>query len=118
MTKLQTEEPQTVSRAVHAAPTQRELFLLLAVSFVVFWTSLFLLHKSTDLVVHSGDNAAYRDVANAILHWDFHDLQVQHSMGYPYRSEEHTSELQSPDHLVCRLLLEKKKYIMYYINIY
>src|SRR5215216_4838335 len=35
--------------------------------------------------------------------------------GYRYhgrvkaRSEEHTSELQSPDHLVCRLLLEKKK---------
>src|SRR5258708_24844061 len=27
----------------------------------------------------------------------------------PERSEEHTSELQSPDHLVCRLLLEKKK---------
>src|SRR5258708_31187315 len=27
-----------------------------------------------------------------------------------FRSEEHTSELQSPDHLVCRLLLEKKKY--------
>src|SRR5258708_8463974 len=26
----------------------------------------------------------------------------------PFRSEEHTSELQSPDHLVCRLLLEKK----------
>src|SRR5690348_17754582 len=32
--------------------------------------------------------------------------------GKPYveaRSEEHTSELQSPVHLVCRLLLEKKK---------
>src|SRR5258708_9359225 len=28
------------------------------------------------------------------------------------RSEEHTSELQSPDHLVCRLLLEKKKTTM------
>src|SRR5258708_29157337 len=27
------------------------------------------------------------------------------------RSEEHTSELQSPDHLVCRLLLEKKNHI-------
>src|SRR5258708_12431827 len=27
------------------------------------------------------------------------------------RSEEHTSELQSPDHLVCRLLLENKKTI-------
>src|SRR5258708_14966977 len=31
--------------------------------------------------------------------------------GAPPRSEEHTSELQSPDHLVCRLLLEKKKKI-------
>src|SRR5258708_14298014 len=29
------------------------------------------------------------------------------------RSEEHTSELQSPDHLVCRLLLEKKKITMH-----
>src|SRR5258708_31755993 len=29
------------------------------------------------------------------------------------RSEEHTSELQSPDHLVCRLLLEKKKIKMW-----
>src|SRR5258708_23627084 len=32
------------------------------------------------------------------------------------RSEEHTSELQSPDHLVCRLLLEKKK--LYHEQIY
>src|SRR5207244_13032870 len=31
------------------------------------------------------------------------------SGGQVKRSEEHTSELQSPDHLVCRLLLEKKK---------
>src|SRR5258708_23021538 len=30
--------------------------------------------------------------------------------GGSFRSEEHTSELQSPDHLVCRLLLEKKKH--------
>src|SRR5947208_7664874 len=33
------------------------------------------------------------------------------------RSEEHTSELQSPDHLVCRLLLEKKKTHKKTINI-
>src|SRR5947208_15989697 len=31
------------------------------------------------------------------------------AVGFCVRSEEHTSELQSPDHLVCRLLLEKKK---------
>src|SRR5258708_5752950 len=33
----------------------------------------------------------------------------QHVAAEKKRSEEHTSELQSPDHLVCRLLLEKKK---------
>src|SRR5258708_18726217 len=33
-------------------------------------------------------------------------------IGRRVRSEEHTSELQSPDHLVCRLLLEKKKKII------
>src|SRR5258708_29867548 len=36
--------------------------------------------------------------------------EIISSMCRPFsRSEEHTSELQSPDHLVCRLLLEKKK---------
>src|SRR5690348_17699891 len=34
---------------------------------------------------------------------------VASSSGWRSRSEEHTSELQSPVHLVCRLLLEKKK---------
>src|SRR5258708_21921897 len=43
-----------------------------------------------------------------------HHCSANRSTGYSYgdgraRSEEHTSELQSPDHLVCRLLLEKKK---------
>src|SRR5690348_17480916 len=32
-----------------------------------------------------------------------------HGFSESLRSEEHTSELQSPVHLVCRLLLEKKK---------
>src|SRR5690606_40450882 len=31
------------------------------------------------------------------------------AVGFAYRSEEHTSELQSRENLVCRLLLEKKK---------
>src|SRR5258708_21927467 len=35
--------------------------------------------------------------------------QAHAGFGVDDRSEEHTSELQSPDHLVCRLLLEKKK---------
>src|SRR5438552_7072701 len=37
--------------------------------------------------------------------------------GLVKRSEEHTSELQSPDHLVCRLLLEKKKKKTKYIGV-
>src|SRR5258708_18784398 len=44
------------------------------------------------LVVAPASPSAPRALASALL-----------------RSEEHTSELQSPDHLVCRLLLEKKK---------
>src|SRR5258708_26919338 len=48
-----------------------------------------------------------------------HDKQVGKCRGHfepvqvlgQARSEEHTSELQSPDHLVCRLLLEKKKHL-------
>src|SRR5258708_37884935 len=41
---------------------------------------------------------------------DLHSAQVERGGKRALaRSEEHTSELQSPDHLVCRLLLEKKK---------
>src|SRR5258708_11194392 len=39
----------------------------------------------------------------------FPSLQEPAQIERAERSEEHTSELQSPDHLVCRLLLEKKK---------
>src|SRR5690606_40100172 len=35
-------------------------------------------------------------------------LPIRKSRGLDYRSEEHTSELQSRENLVCRLLLEKK----------
>src|SRR2546426_7324059 len=43
------------------------------------------------------------------------DLYLQPPGGLtPHRSEEHTSELQSPCNLVCRLLLEKKKHTQAY----
>src|SRR5256885_9823304 len=38
-----------------------------------------------------------------------HERSPSHAGHLPGRSEEHTSELQSPCNLVCRLLLEKKK---------
>src|SRR2546429_6299234 len=45
-----------------------------------------------------------------IIDYNRHELQIRlRGSQLPYRSEEHTSELQSRLHLVCRLLLEKKK---------
>src|SRR5947208_12712385 len=46
-------------------------------------------------------------LANPVDDRDFRDPWP--AVSADSRSEEHTSELQSPDHLVCRLLLEKKK---------
>src|SRR5690348_18039994 len=43
--------------------------------------------------------------------WSGHDRNRRKAGVGEARSEEHTSELQSPVHLVCRLLLEKKKKI-------
>src|SRR3989442_10840587 len=43
------------------------------------------------------------ELADPALHFDTSDIDTVQ------RSEEHTSELQSRPHLVCRLLLEKKK---------
>src|SRR3712207_7127520 len=47
-------------------------------------------------------------------------LETWHSMieDGVSRSEEHTSELQSRQYLVCRLLLEKKKYLVYSLRLH
>src|SRR5438552_4803973 len=50
----------------------------------------------------------FRSRIRHALHPGFHGAAGK-DRGRASRSEEHTSELQSPDHLVCRLLLEKKK---------
>src|SRR5256884_2730602 len=41
----------------------------------------------------------------------FMRFRQRRNVDLPHRSEEHTSELQSRLHLVCRLLLEKKKHL-------
>src|SRR5258708_24500446 len=48
-------------------------------------------------------------LAHAARLWSHHPERDFRRARPRFRSEEHTSELQSPDHLVCRLLLEKKK---------
>src|SRR5438876_6429480 len=51
----------------------------------------------------------FRSSSDADLKLWFCTWCPANSLGPKNRSEEHTSELQSPVHLVCRLLLEKKK---------
>src|SRR5258708_10098123 len=55
----------------------------------------------------SGENSLVDNVNISVSR--IRDGRRQNRTGANRRSEEHTSELQSPDHLVCRLLLEKKK---------
>src|SRR5438552_14483232 len=50
---------------------------------------------------------------SAIMGGEIHNFALRSDGTVWSRSEEHTSELQSPDHLVCRLLLEKKKLNQY-----
>src|SRR5258708_35211762 len=57
------------------------------------------------------DSASTRCILSAIGYppnLSGNDSVNEQPLSCPSRSEEHTSELQSPDHLVCRLLLEKK----------
>src|SRR5690348_15046060 len=58
-----------------------------------------------------GHKRAYRLIDFRRHDKDGVPAKVAHIEYDPNRSEEHTSELQSPVHLVCRLLLEKKKNI-------
>src|SRR5438552_11243031 len=76
---------------------------------------------SSDPVPRAADDALDADDLGVLEHrqavrevgWNVGRLaraEVEHLGAEVFdRSEEHTSELQSPDHLVCRLLLEKKK---------
>src|SRR5437763_11127978 len=69
------------------------------------YTTLFrsLLYVGEHLLVHE------REAVVAVEHRLIDRPQHVVAGGRPLRSEEHTSELQSPMYLVCRLLLEKKK---------
>src|SRR5256885_9509107 len=80
------------------------------------YTTLFRSHQIQVLAAHRGEHAVVR--VNAELrharHGQGHALLAplmcaQGTQQFTQRSEEHTSELQSPCNLVCRLLLEKKK---------
>src|SRR5258708_31484336 len=70
------------------------------------YTTLFRSSRKPGVVSGSGEDAATRRSPSIAMRNRTRD----HFTARTPRSEEHTSELQSPDHLVCRLLLEKKKH--------
>src|SRR2546426_8364060 len=74
----------------------------------VMWLSREVLWKVVDARLVDGLLVNGSAVASRALGWVGSRLQTG-EVGFYVRSEEHTSELQSPCNLVCRLLLEKKK---------
>src|SRR5690348_18211296 len=72
-------------------------------------STLFPTRRSSDLLLASAIRSSC-SMARLRLSWARAQPAATMMIGArPARSEEHTSELQSPVHLVCRLLLEKKK---------
>src|SRR5207244_6868176 len=70
------------------------------------YTTLFRSVKDAGLMERA---LLYAQGFNALVFSYPEDVAIAGKAKVHERSEEHTSELQSPDHLVCRLLLEKKK---------
>src|SRR5438552_14014604 len=76
------------------------------------YPSIYLLGKGARgevLSVAYAGPGMHTDAGGKAIHAAPYTTSVINSKSVSKRSEEHTSELQSPDHLVCRLLLEKKK---------
>src|ERR1022692_5030205 len=83
------------------------LFLLSCVFFLItFFSFFFLMIRRPPRSTLFPYTTLFRSNLGRLLedHWDTYPAQISE-----IRSEEHTSELQSPCNLVCRLLLEKKK---------
>src|SRR5690625_5956297 len=63
------------------------------------------------LLALSGDVSTTEDTPKFHMNVSLEKVKIEDTFKDMERSEEHTSELQSRGHLVCRLLLEKKKLI-------
>src|SRR3989454_6866262 len=83
-------------------PFAKSIVVIMAVMSVLSWTAAF--RKWSQLYKSQKETKRFAP--------EFSRFLKEEQLGEadrPVRSEEHTSELQSPCNLVCRLLLEKKK---------
>src|SRR5438270_6053745 len=92
---------------------------------VVFFIAFRWIHLSTPLLTYTTLflSQALDVELRAQMRHEARDVGEPHALHFPvaaarldrHRSEEHTSELQSQSNLVCRLLLEKKKMVVFFI---
>src|SRR5207244_12578596 len=92
------------SRALHSFPTRRSSDLLISQRRNASWPAVYM---AVTALLKVSLPSMRRKCKRALTE----SIVAGQRLPPPgmQRSEEHTSELQSPDHLVCRLLLEKKK---------
>src|SRR5207244_13308909 len=90
----------------HSCPTRRSSDLREQNPDVVLLTPLIGVVESPQLDYLQSAKAI--GIPTALCVWSWDHLSSKAIVRSVPRSEEHTSELQSRDHLVCRLLLEKK----------
>src|SRR5690625_3362132 len=83
-------------------------FLVSGQTFIIsHWVFVILIY----ITIYYDDNLSFNAVVYGVIFGLLIDIVYTNVLGvymFTYRSEEHTSELQSRGHLVCRLLLEKK----------
>jgi hypothetical protein len=68
----------------HKEPALWELLVLVAIACVLFDLTLSGFGGWRIAVANFGDNDAYLQAAAAIRNWDFHGIDIQHFLGYPY----------------------------------
>src|SRR6476660_6707253 len=105
----QTKNGSSTSENAARRQSSRNIATTVAATVVTFWTIDVAVEVTTlstppmSLAIRDCTSPVRVRVKNAS------DIRCRCAYTAARRSEEHTSELQSPDHLVCRLLLEQKK---------
>src|SRR5207244_10411971 len=94
---------------LHSFPTRRSSDLGCSESPTTSWSGERRARPTTPPHWPASSGRGSRSRSSAMAGRSTGPQRTSSRTGSPRRSEEHTSELQSPDHLVCRLLLEKKK---------
>src|SRR5690554_7311321 len=90
---------------------KKAIILLFLVSFYNFGQESSFFYLGMANTVSNKLNSGFYNVSEIFTgkHFQLKNGTINFDGAYRFRSEEHTSELQSRPHLVCRLLLEKKK---------